>query len=402
MATGGLRILMMIPYLPMGGAETFFVRLANHIARQNQVVVFMFTKDTSDEWLVRQLGVAKIAYPWFSQPLGYRILYKLSLIIGQYFPKFSLVDWIRCLALRSLQARHQFDVINPHLAAAERLACIAFAHDELPIVGSDHGDYRWVINDDAQGFYRPIFERSNGLICPSESNLKVARTFARSEHFKYFKIFYGYGTAGLPQRSNIGSAKTHPGFVFGMVSRGVPEKGWAEALEAFLLLKRDANIPIHLIFVGGSPYLDELRSNLRLADAEVIEFAGNQTNVEKFISSFDVGLLPTYFQGESLPNVIIEYLSQGKPVIATRQGGIEEMLEYGGKLAGILVGKDLQGRASVSDLAEAMRLLVEDQKTYRELSELASAAFKKFDIGACGEAYIAAFGCFHRTGGSVR
>lgn len=384
-----MRILMMIHGLPMGGAQTFFVRLALGLARQNGVHVYFPGTQDSDASLLKTLADARIPVwvAWWSRARVYRWVYKASLLIQRQWPAFCLVDWLRTRFLRRLQRTYCYDVINAHLCEAERLACLAFADHKVRIVGNDHGDYRSWMTSDAPAF-QCIFKRSDALVCPSADSLKIVERFPWSARCRRVLVYHGFEADSVPTTAQT-NAKPRQ-FTFGMVSRGVREKGWAEALAAFAEARRRSRVPLRLVLVGEGPHLDQLRADLAPALAPHVTFAGYQADPAPFVARFDVGLLPTYFAGESLPNVVIEYLAQGKPVIATAVGGIPEMLRVGEEWAGVLVGKN-EGRACVAELADAMVRLAEDAQFRERRAKLALQARERFRMERCLEQYMAVF-----------
>lgn len=388
-----LKILMVIPGLPMGGAETFFVRLAKGLSRDNEVVIHILNLDGADPFLLAELSGLDVTFAPFSNPSIYKYLYKLSLMVNRVLPKFNLVDSVRSWSLRRLHRRHSFSVINPHLLTAERQVCLAFDTTPVPIVGTDHGDYRWVINEENRSHYEPVFSRSDALICLSISNLTVAQRYARPTGFRYLKIYNGYEfqePSIEPRTGSVTSQGTQE-IVFGLVSRGIPEKGWSEALAAFIELRKQVAVPIRLVFVGDGEHLKSLQEAVPDELKDHVEFAGYQSDPRPFVSRFTVGLLPTYFKAESLPTVIIEYLAQGKPVIATDTGGIREMLELEGQKAGIIVSKDSQGRADVVQLCEAMKRMIFDVPFRERAAALAWRARERFSMQTCVDSYCVSF-----------
>jgi L-malate glycosyltransferase len=182
--------------------------------------------------------------------------------------------------------------------------------------------------------------------------------------------------------------------VFGMVARGIPEKGWSETIQAFHKLPTNSQQERHLILVGESKYLDELQSELTETQLKHIHFTGYADRPESWIQACDVCLLPTYFAGESLPNSVAEYLSLGKPVIATTVGGIPEMLTDGEQLAGILINLDRDGRPSIDSLSNAMLAYIEDRNLTIAHSKQAHLAFEKFKIEHCIVEYEKLFSQF--------
>jgi L-malate glycosyltransferase len=387
-----VKILLVIPSLPMGGGGRFFVRLAQALAKKNLVVIWILSLTAHDQSLLRQLRDIRVFYSPFSEGFLFRALYKLSITVQALFPRLNIVDFIRNLSLRRLRRRYEFDVCNAHFLLAERQACLAFKHHDIAVVGTDHGDYRWAINDANRGYFSPIFQRADALICPSRSNLDICRAYPRPRGFQYFCIYHGYE----PRReltcdhAPTANEQARP-FIFGMAGRGVAEKGWDQAVAAFTALRRQIETPVQLMLVGAGDRLSEIENALKGDAAGDIIFVGYQPHPEEFMAQFDVALFPSHYGPESLPMVVIECLSLGKPVIATDIGGVGEMLQSDRGPAGIIVQKDNSGRADTEELCAAMRRMIEDKPFFSECRQRAKLAFEKFDMDRCIESYIAAF-----------
>lgn len=382
-----LAVLMIINAMPMGGAETFFVRLAVGLKSRGHTVIVHLLWPGGDESLLRQLADAGIPIltPWWSEPRIYRWVYKVSQLIRRVMPVFCLVDALRSHFLRGLHARYKFNSVNAHLTNSERAACLAFRSMDLRIIGSDHGDYRYAVPPFRFPEMECVFKRSDMLVCPSVNNLEVAKGYPWSPRCVLKVVYYGYDFPR--ERKLLPMDSDHP-FVFGMVSRGnEAEKGWNEAVEAFQSVRSILRERVHLLLVGGGNVIDELKTKLSASENEGIEFAGYQSDPRPYIARFDVGLLPTCFRAESLPNVIIECLAQGKAVIATSIGGIPEMLRVGEETAGALIPLSESGRASVPHLAEAMLQLAQDTQLLEHCRELACEAAQRFGMDYCLQQY---------------
>jgi glycosyltransferase involved in cell wall biosynthesis len=80
--------------------------------------------------------------------------------------------------------------------------------------------------------------------------------------------------------------------------------------------------------VGGGAGLNEIKSAVPSSLLNKIVFLGQRSNVESFINIFDVGVLLTNAKvhGEGISNSILEYMALGKPVIASRGGGTNEVI----------------------------------------------------------------------------
>ena len=155
------------------------------------------------------------------------------------------------------------------------------------------------------------------------------------------------------------------GKIFGFVGRLIPIKDPMTLLAAFgQLMKRKENI--YLIFVGDG----ELRGNL-LQEANRLGISAHVRFTEGMVSPREI---PNYMQafdflcvssiGEGWPNVVLEAMVCGKPVIGTRVGGIPEAISS--KDYGLLVPpKDPVA------MADAMKMAIDIQWNREEIARYA-------------------------------
>jgi teichuronic acid biosynthesis glycosyltransferase TuaC len=109
--------------------------------------------------------------------------------------------------------------------------------------------------------------------------------------------------------------------------RVVPAKGVRELLTAWLdLARHDSNL--HLAVVGDGPVRAELQARCAAADlAGRAHFPGALPagQVAEWMQACDVFCLPSHTEGH--PNVLVEALACGRPVVATPVGGILEIVD---------------------------------------------------------------------------
>ena len=80
--------------------------------------------------------------------------------------------------------------------------------------------------------------------------------------------------------------------------------------------------------IGDGKNLLSSQKYLKTKFKNNFKFLGRQKNVESIINVFDVGVLSanTKTIGEGISNSIMEYMAMGKPVVATKSGGTEELV----------------------------------------------------------------------------
>ena len=103
-------------------------------------------------------------------------------------------------------------------------------------------------------------------------------------------------------------------------------KGLLELIEAFANLRRvGREVNLAIIGDGTRSELIEARAS-ELGVADCTRFIGRQTSAEvsRWLAASDLLALPSYAEG--CPNVILEAICCGRPVVATNVGGIPEVV----------------------------------------------------------------------------
>ena len=114
-------------------------------------------------------------------------------------------------------------------------------------------------------------------------------------------------------------------FLVGWMGRMTGVKRGADVLRAFRLL-RDQGIDATLCMVGDGPERDQLEALAgELGLMHDCLFAGYQEDVGPFFAAFDAFVLPS--ANEGTPVTAIESLASGCPVVATRVGGVPDVVE---------------------------------------------------------------------------
>ena len=146
--------------------------------------------------------------------------------------------------------------------------------------------------------------------------------------------------------------------VIGIVSKLWEGKGHGVLIEAFKLLKEKIT-DAKLVIVGEGHLYDEL---FRMVDTnglrESVLFTGFQMDVSEIIATFDVAVLPSFFEG--MGRVILEAMAMERLVVASRVGGIPDLIEQ--DVNGLLVRP-----GDVKELADALEKLLNDKRLARKM-----------------------------------
>lgn len=115
--------------------------------------------------------------------------------------------------------------------------------------------------------------------------------------------------------------------LIGFVGRLYPVKGGEQAIRAFAAVVQ--GLPqARLIVAGDGPErrrLEEIAVSLGVG--QTVQFLGYREDVHSIMAAIDALAIPSLT--ESLPRAALEAMAAGKPVVATRVGGIPEVVEDG-------------------------------------------------------------------------
>ena len=151
--------------------------------------------------------------------------------------------------------------------------------------------------------------------------------------------------------SHLARART-PGqpIIVGTVAHLSPEKGLNYLVEAAAKIP-NVHQRMRFIIVGDGVCRHELQEQVRQQGLQsVIHFAGFHPDISPFMQSFDIFVLPSLSEG--LSSAILEAMAASLPIVATKVGGIPELVIHGDN--GLLVNpRDSEALArAIEHLAE--------------------------------------------------
>ncbi|MEO7040259.1 MAG: glycosyltransferase [Gemmatimonadaceae bacterium] len=172
-------------------------------------------------------------------------------------------------------------------------------------------------------------------------------------------------------RATHGIAAGDP--VVGAVTRFYPAKGIEHLIDAFAVVRR-AHPGAWLVLVGQGPEEAALRARAKeLAIADRVVFTGFQRDAQAYVGGFDVAAVPSIEEGFGL--VALEALALGVPVVASRVGGLPDIVVDG--VTGVLVEP-----ARPEALAGAIVRLLGDPALRRQMGAAAKLDVQRFSLDA--------------------
>ena len=137
---------------------------------------------------------------------------------------------------------------------------------------------------------------------------------------------------------------------------------------------------LHFVLVGDGR--DEAKFRQASAGLANIEFAGHVTEVDDYLSAFDVFVFPSLHEG--LGSTLLDAMSFGLPIVATRVGGIPDIVEDG--VNGYLVEPE-----QPEELLAGIRRIIDNSE---ERSGMAASNRRKADAfspAAMADRYLAIY-----------
>ncbi len=281
--------------------------------------------------------------------------------------------------LRSALASRTPDVIQTHSVKSHFLVRLLGLHRHYPWIAFHHG-YTWT---DLKNRSYNLLDRWS--LRAARQVVTVCQPFAaeleergvRPERIaiqhNMVKPFVPAGPEEVAewQRSLGIAADQLVAFTAGRLSR---EKGHADLLAAMAQIPPDIRQKFRLVIAGEGPERARLAQQAgTLGIARSVSLVGHQRELAPFYSLADLVVLASHSEGS--PNVLLEAMAAGLPVVATEVGGVPEILHDGE--TGILVPS-----GNPSMLAKAMIRLLNDGGLRQRLGAASKNLARNYDPDA--------------------
>jgi glycosyltransferase involved in cell wall biosynthesis len=364
MATDGrpVKVLRVIARLNMGGPALHVAYLSEGLRERGYdttlVAGTLARGEDSMSFVAEELGVRVERVPELSREIS------------------PLRDIRAILRLAQLIRRERPQILHTHTAkagAVGRIAALAAGEARPPIiVHTFHGHVLRGYFDPVRAYGFRLLERwlatkSTALIAvsPQVRDDLVDLGVAPREKFAVIRLGIELDErisapegARAETRRQLGVPPD--AFVVGWIGRMTGVKNTEEVLAALKLL-RDRGVDAYLCMVGDGPDREGLeRRAHELGVVKRCLFLGYQEEVARFYAAFDGMILPSVNEGT--PVSAIESLAAGRPVVATRVGGVPDVVADGED--GFLVDPGATGQ-----LADRLEQLARDPELRARMGE---------------------------------
>jgi glycosyltransferase involved in cell wall biosynthesis len=310
-----MKVLHVVTSIIRGGAETHVFELARGEASRGISVTVAYLKDE----------------PYWRDALVEAGVVVAPLAMAQYGDPRPIAR------LRAAMRRIRPDVLHAHLPPAELYSRLSLAAGgpARAFVLTRHND---------EGFYRGPRHRELGAWVVRRADIVIAVSdTVRDQTHRYLGVSpaktrtirhgidpepFARVASAERNRLRVEWGAKDDTVVVGTVGRLTPQKGLHVLLESFAHYRALASRPSRLVLVGCGPLDTELKArSLELGLADAVVWAGFRDDIPAVMSSFDVFALSSQYEGFGL--VLLEAMTAGKPVVATKVSAIPELVEDG-------------------------------------------------------------------------
>lgn len=347
-----LQVLQLLGNAIVGGMESWVLRLVQRLPAER----FAFT-----------------AMCPFESPLADRLReHGVDVVIA---PMPEDLPWTTLQAACALIQQRRIELLHAHLPAAHMLAGLAGRLTQRPALTTIHARQLTTLDLEVhrlvrshisvvaqQSYFHALGLGVEPTLLSFEPNGVDTAVFRPRER-----------TAGEPLRARLGLAPDVP--LAGFVGRLSPEKGPEVFVRAALMLK--ARLPgAQAVLVGEGPMREELLGLVRRYGLEgQVHLAGLWQDMPALYGELDA--LVCCSHTEAMPLALLEAVACGVPTVATRVGGVPDIVEHGH--TGWLVGP-----GDFDDIGRCCALLLGDAALRRRMGERArERAVQRLDLTPC-------------------
>jgi teichuronic acid biosynthesis glycosyltransferase TuaC len=241
-----------------------------------------------------------------------------------------LNGWLCARALRAQARRFAPDVILSYWLYPDACGALQVARElGVPLVAGARGSDIRVRDPISRRLTAPVVRQADRLLVVSADLGRLSVSDYGADPARVRVIANGCDAATFHRRDRA-EARAHCAVAADIelvlyVGRLVAEKGLRELVEAMRLLRRE-HPRAELVLVGDGPLRQEF-AELALDPGNHLRLVGAQpaAEVAQWMAACNLLALPSYSEGH--PNVLVEALACGRPVVSTPVGGVPEVVD---------------------------------------------------------------------------
>jgi len=146
-------------------------------------------------------------------------------------------------------------------------------------------------------------------------------------------------------------------------------KGFQTVVEAASILRQQSDRDIAFVVCGDGPYLPELKELAHARGCTNVHFPGRRSDIPQLLRTASIAVVPSLWE-EAFGLTVVEAMIAGVPLIATRVGGIPELIEH--EATGLLIDP-----GQTDALVRGINRLLNDPAAAAAMAEAAAAAARK-------------------------
>jgi glycosyltransferase involved in cell wall biosynthesis len=235
--------------------------------------------------------------------------------------------------LRRALRRLRPHVVHTHQIASLLYTGLAAGGAGVPlVVHTEHGKERYADRLKTRWLGRLAGRYTTRFYCLSRDMAAEVKAHRIVPPGKIRVILNGIDTACFQKRGEAKALRHALGIptdapVIGTIGRLTPVKRQELLLRAFAQVREQ--VPrAHLLLVGDGPLMGELRGlAAQLGVAGATHFVGYQAEPQRYLHLIDVFALTSASEG--IPQALLEAAAAGIPAVASRVGGVPEVIDDG-------------------------------------------------------------------------
>ncbi len=350
-----MKIIQVMPEFGLAGAEIMCENLTNELIKLGHKVIVISMYDYHSA-ITQRLESAGVDVRYLGKKPG--------------------LDFSMILKMKKIFKQEMADVVHTHRYCAQYAVPAAIlagikrrVHTIHSIASKENGKFARILNK--------FFFKYCGLVSVALSD-KIRETVVEEYKIDSQNIPVVYNGVPLDKcliknNYNIDSNR----IVILHIGRFASVKNHIELINAICELKKEMN-GVVLQLIGDGELKNDIEKHIADCKAEdYIEILGLKDNVFPYFQQADIFVLPSIYEG--IPMTLIEAMGSGLPIIASRVGGIPDMIADGKE--GLLCDP------VAHSIAEKIKKMITDKELRKTCAQEARNKAHYFSAKTMGEEY---------------